>query len=319
MPNSTAANLNPGTKGGKGDMRNMDNLVAQLKDPDFTTFGIAGVAVTSSAAELNFNDGSLAGTAVASKTLVLGTNKNVDILAIADGGLKLGAGAGTAVTATAAELNLIDGSIAGTTVASKALVVGANKETDVLALPVSGLKIGAGAGTAVSASAAELNTMTGILATTDELNRSSDVSTRIVNATTSTLTVTEASHDGKTIVLDLAAGIAVTLPVASAGLRFRFVVKTTFTGAASIKSVAGADIMIGHALMGNDTDNTVVDFQSLAATTNDTIDLLGTANSTGGIAGQVITIEGLAVNLWYVEIRGDAAGTEATPFANTVA
>ncbi|MBI2952806.1 MAG: hypothetical protein HYY30_00700, partial [Chloroflexi bacterium] len=94
--------------------------------------------VTASAAELNLLDGSVAGTAVASKALVLGADKNVDVLAIADGGLKLGAGAGTAVTATAAELNaldgvtasaaelnLLDGSVAGTAVASKALVLGA--------------------------------------------------------------------------------------------------------------------------------------------------------------------------------------------------
>lgn len=160
---------------------------------------------------------------------------------------------------------------------------------------------------------------TAVTATAAEINRVADTSGRIVNATASTLTVTEALHDGKTIVLDRAAGIAVTLPAAAAGLKFRFVVKTTFTGAASIKSVAGADVMVGHALMGNDTDNTTVLFQSLAASTNDTIDLFGTANSTGGIAGQVVTIEGLAANLWYVEIIGDAAGTEATPFANTVA
>jgi len=145
------------------------------------------------------------------------------------------------------------------------------------------------------------------------------ISSRVVAATASTLTVTEALHDGKTIYLDLAAGIAVTLPAAKAGLRFRFVVKTTFTGAASIKSVSGSDIMIGHALMGNNVDNTVVDWQAVAASTIDTIDLFGTANSTGGIEGQVVTIEGLAANLWFVEIRGDAAGTEATPFANTVA
>jgi len=63
---------------------------------------------TSSTAELDFNDGSLAGTAVASKTLVLGANKNIDTIVIADGGLKLGAGAGTAVTSTAAELNILD-------------------------------------------------------------------------------------------------------------------------------------------------------------------------------------------------------------------
>lgn len=171
----------------------------------------------------------------------------------------------------------------------------------------------------LTASAAELNIMDGVLATTAEINRATDVSTRTVNATASTLTVTEALHDGKTVVLDLAGGIAVTLPAAAAGLRFRFVVKTTFTGAASIKSVSGADIMIGHALMGNNSDNSVVDWPATAADTFDTIDLLGTSNSTGGMAGQVIEIEGLAANLWLVEIRGDAAGTEATPFSNTVA
>lgn len=156
-------------------------------------------------------------------------------------------------------------------------------------------------------------------ATMTEINRAADVSTRVVNCTASTLAVTEAEHDGKTIVLDRAAGIAATLPVASAGLKFKLVVKTTFTGAATIKSVAGADIMIGHAIMGNDTDNSVVNWQAVAASTIDTIDLFGTANSTGGMAGQVIEIEGLAANLWFVKIIGDAAGTEATPFANTVA
>lgn len=156
-------------------------------------------------------------------------------------------------------------------------------------------------------------------ATVAEIDRAADVSTRIVNATSSTLTVTEADHSDKTIVLDRAAGIAVTLPAAAAGLKFRFIVKTTFTSAASIKSVSGADIMIGHAIMGNNSDNTVVNWQATAADTYDTIDLLGTSNSTGGMAGQIIEIEGLAANLWFVKIIGDAAGTEATPFANTVA
>jgi fructosamine-3-kinase len=63
--------------------------------------------VTANAAELNLLDGSVAGTAVASKALALGANKNVDVLAIAD--LKLGAGAGTSLTATAAEINKLHG------------------------------------------------------------------------------------------------------------------------------------------------------------------------------------------------------------------
>lgn len=184
-------------------------------------------------------------------------------------------------------------------VTTKDLEIGTGKVLDV----VGTFKIG---GTTVSATAAELN-------------RAADASSRIVDVTSATLAVTEADHDGKTIVLDRAAGIAVTLPVPVAGMKFRFIVKTTFTGAASIKSAAGTHVMIGHALMGNDSDNTTVLFQALAASTYDTIDLFGTANSTGGIAGQVITIEALSSTRWFVQIVGDAAGTEATPFADTVA
>lgn len=141
----------------------------------------------------------------------------------------------------------------------------------------------------------------------------------VVQATASTLTVTAALHHNKIIALNLAAGIAVTLPAAAAGLRFRFIVQTTFVGAATIKSVTGADVMVGHALMGNDSDNTVVDWPAVSANTFDTISMFGTSNSTGGIQGEEIEILGLATNLWFVSIRGDAAGTEATPFQDTVA
>lgn len=120
-------------------------------------FQLGGATVSASAAELNLIDGSVAGTAVASKAAVLGANKNLDVLAVAD--LKLGAGAGTSVTSTAAELNLLDGSVAGTAVASKALALGANKNVDVLA--VADLKLGADAGTSVTKTAAEINDLVG--------------------------------------------------------------------------------------------------------------------------------------------------------------
>jgi hypothetical protein len=69
-----------------------------------------GTEVTISLAELiAAADAITGGTAAANKALILGANKNVDTLVIADGGLKLGSGAGTAVTATAAELNILDG------------------------------------------------------------------------------------------------------------------------------------------------------------------------------------------------------------------
>lgn len=211
------------------------------------------------------------------------------------------------VTATTAELNYNDIATLGTGAASKAVVLDAGED---YVWPSGGvLKTG------VLKDVAD----TTLAATHAEINRTCDVSTRIVNVTTTPLAVTEADHSGKTLVLDKADGLAITLPAAAAGLKFRFIIKTTITSASTIKSATGADIMIGYALMGNDSDNTVVRWPSVAADTADTIDLLGTSNSTGGMAGQEIEIEGLATNLWFVKIVGDAAGTEATPFTNTVA
>lgn len=66
-----------------------------------------------------------AGTAEASKILQLGADKNIDVVAVAD--LKLGVGAGTSVTATADEINVLDNVAAGTVAASSAVVVDASK------------------------------------------------------------------------------------------------------------------------------------------------------------------------------------------------
>ncbi len=53
--------------------------------------------------------GTTPGTVEANKAVVVGADKNIDTIAIAEGGLKIGAGAGTAVTSSAAELNILDG------------------------------------------------------------------------------------------------------------------------------------------------------------------------------------------------------------------
>lgn len=138
--------------------KHIDTIV--IADGGLKLGATTGTAVTSTAAELNLVDGSIAGTAVASKAAVLGANKNLDVLVIADGGFSLGAGAGTAVTSTAAELNFVDGSVAGTSVASKAAVLGANKNLDTIVIADSGLFLGAGAGTAVTRTAAQINLLT---------------------------------------------------------------------------------------------------------------------------------------------------------------
>ncbi len=116
-----------------------------------------------------------------------------------------------------------------------------------------------------------------------------------------------------------AAGIAVTLPAATgSGDVYTLQVGTTFTGASTVKvnATPGTDVMQGTAILFADGGDTVVGFATAA--TADTIDLLGTANSTGGIVGATITLVDCASGIWSVRYVSDAGGTEATPFSATV-
>ncbi len=203
------------------------------------------------------------------------------------------------------ELGWLDSVTPGTQAASKAVIADANVNTGVH--KVTELHIGT--------SGAEVQ----VTATALELNQAADVTGQIVTASATPLAITEALHNNRTIYITKTDGIAITLPVPVAGMKFKFVVGATITSASTIKSVAGTHLMIGHAIMGNDEDNTTVRWPALAASAYDTINLYGTANSTGGIEGQVILITGLSTTRWLVEIIGDAAGTEATPFEDTVA
>jgi len=187
--------------------------------------------------ELGVLEGVVAGTVTASKVVVVGADKNVDVLAIADGGLSLGAGAGTAVTSTAAELNLLDGSIAGTAVASKALALGADKNVDVLAVADGGLSLGAGAGTAITSTAAELNILDGVTATAAEIN-SLDDSAAFADGL-SRVRVATATYDfavdGGAV---SAIGLGVTLPDNAIMLDGMVDVVTTLTSAGDTATVA---------------------------------------------------------------------------------
>lgn len=146
----------------------------------------------------------------------------------------------------------------------------------------------------------------------------------IVNATAATLTVTALAHAGRIVTLNRAAGIAVTLPAAiGSGDVYKFVVGTTFTGAASIAVASGTDYFIGHALNGIDGGTAVPHLYPTAntgtvATESDTISLFGTANAQGGIKGQIVTITDIASAVFQIESISDAGGTEATPFSAAV-
>lgn len=114
-----------------------------------------------------------------------------------------GNGTESDITASAAELNLIDGSIAGTAVASKAAVLGANKNLDVLA--IADLKLGAGAGTSITSTAAELNKLSGATVTTAQINLLTQGVAAGYKIARGTVTPTSASH---TVVTGLATVVA---------------------------------------------------------------------------------------------------------------
>jgi|LULQ01.1.fsa_nt_gb hypothetical protein len=100
-----------------------NGVVTVAGEVSATTLDIGGTNITSTAAELNILDG---------------------------------------VTATASELNLVDGSSAGTIVNSKAVIYGSSGEVNATTLQI--------AGTSITATAAELNIMDGVTASTSELN-----------------------------------------------------------------------------------------------------------------------------------------------------
>jgi hypothetical protein len=137
----------------------------------------------------------------------------------------------------------------------------------------------------------------------------------LVSATDASLAVTSAAHSGRTVLLDRAAGQAVTLPAATgSGNSYKFFVLTTITSNSTTIKVVGDDVMAGLAIVANDGGDTASIFETAA--TSDTITFDG--STTGGIRGATVELQDVAADLWSVRIVGAATGTEATPFSATV-
>lgn len=137
----------------------------------------------------------------------------------------------------------------------------------------------------------------------------------IVSVTDSTVTLTRTAHSGRTVVLDAAAGIAVTLPAATgSGNTYKMFIATTITSNSTTIKVVGDDTMAGVAIVANDTDNSASIFETAAD--SDTITFNG--GTTGGIKGATVELQDVAADLWSVRVVGAATDTEATPFSATV-
>lgn len=161
-----------------------------------------------------------------------------------------------------------------------------------------------------------------IEATGTEINRACDVSGRLVTEVGTALSVTEALHDGKTIVMAETGGDAAatyTLPAATgSGARFRFVVGVVNTSNYVIAVADATDIMFGNIVTNSTGDTPDLAQPWPTAADSDTITLNGT--TTGGVAkGDFVELEDIAANTWAVFGHTTSSGTEATPFSAAVA
>lgn len=150
-----------------------------------------------------------------------------------------------------------------------------------------------------------------LLATATEINRVADASTRVINGTAAgTLTMSEATHDGKTVLLNRAGGFTVALPAATgSGARFRFVVATTGTANYTIRAGAG-DAFWGNTFQVTDNAGTVTGFKASGGTV-----ITMSGSTTGGIKGDVVNLEDVLANIWSVDMRVAGTGVEVTPFS----
>lgn len=126
----------------------------------------------------------------------------------------------------------------------------------------------------------------------------------VISAIT-TLTVTEALHAGRTIVLNLVAGFAIQLPAATgSGAKYRFV-NGIASNAYVISAVVATDVFAGGYGQ-NDTGGSAAvtwDFMPTAATDNT---YSPTTLGGGGLIGDWIEFEDIIATTWAV--RGTAQG-----------
>lgn len=139
---------------------------------------------------------------------------------------------------------------------------------------------------------------------------------RIATLTAST-SITQELHDGKTILMGAAgAALTFTLPAAlGTGAKFKFMVSVVNTSNYIIAVANATDTMDGSILSLQDAADTVVGWETVAA--SDTITLNGT--TTGGVSiGDWVELQDIASGQYAVTGITTSSGTEATPFSAAV-
>ena len=145
--------------------------------------------------------------------------------------------------------------------------------------------------------------------------------------------MTVASHAGKIVHNDAAGAVTYTLPAINAnadsavagpgadlnnqsniGAKFEIFSSITKTGNLVVQVANANDVMVGSAILIDDTSDNVVGFETVAA--SDTITLNGT--TTGGVTFSRIVCTAISSTQWKVEVTSACTTTPATPFSAAV-
>ena len=145
----------------------------------------------------------------------------------------------------------------------------------------------------------------------------------VENVTAATKTLT-AADTGTTFLMNRAGGIVITLPTAAAGLHYKFIIGTTFTGTFSIDAAAAVDIFTaGSTIVISDKDAPgTVSLKQFHADGSDDDKMTMDADTKGRFVGGVIDCLGIATGgqgsataVWQMNGLTFGDGTLATPFA----
>lgn len=175
------------------------------------------------------------------------------------------------------------------------------------------------AGTAVTASAAELNIMDGVTATAAELNAVADASARIVTTTATTLNLTVTEHGDRVVVINTNSTVANTFTLPSAtgsGAKFTLINNIAQTQGSIVVAANGTtQTLKGMALLANSSATTGVQF-FLTSATSDKVSFSRT--TTGGAGpGDMVEAWDTGTSVFTVRVTAATVGNPATPFSET--
>jgi hypothetical protein len=137
----------------------------------------------------------------------------------------------------------------------------------------------------------------------------------VVPPATTTLALTSALHAWRMINIASTGGLAITPPAATGTLDiYEFYVTASVTGGSfTIDAKAGnaTDVFSGVAIQ-----NKLGTGITTTPTASNTNLLTFNGGTTGGITGDIITMQDVATHNWTLFINGQYTGTFATPFSN---